>query len=209
MCSVALTLCDPKDCSPPGSSVHGILQARILELVAMPIPEDLPNPGVQPESPVSCIRRQIFLLTTSTWEARAQRGCIICPRSHSTGWASSQARASAPQEQNPPARQEGPPSSVTGRALAAGHLEGPSPARPHPYRSGSGSATSRRVHLRGKTKTMLRGRPYHQGLPVLKSWGLSTSANPPRPERTPATPRSFPGVPAPLFNLPSPLRGSL
>ena len=38
-CSVAqpcLTLCDPIDCSPPGSSVHGILQARILECVAMP-----------------------------------------------------------------------------------------------------------------------------------------------------------------------------
>ena len=26
-----LTLCDPMDCSPPGSSVHGILQARVLE----------------------------------------------------------------------------------------------------------------------------------------------------------------------------------
>ena len=31
-----LTLCCPLDCSPPGSSVHGILQARILEWVAMP-----------------------------------------------------------------------------------------------------------------------------------------------------------------------------
>ena len=31
-----LTLCDPTDCSPPGSSVHGILQARILEWGAMP-----------------------------------------------------------------------------------------------------------------------------------------------------------------------------
>ena len=31
-----LTLCDPVDCSPAGSSVHGILQARILEWVAMP-----------------------------------------------------------------------------------------------------------------------------------------------------------------------------
>ena len=31
-----LTLCDSMDCSPPGSSVHGILQARILEWVAMP-----------------------------------------------------------------------------------------------------------------------------------------------------------------------------
>ena len=29
------TLCDPMDCSPPGSSVHGILQARTLEWVAI------------------------------------------------------------------------------------------------------------------------------------------------------------------------------
>ena len=39
VCLVAqsyLTLCDPMDCSPPGSSVHGILQARILERVTMP-----------------------------------------------------------------------------------------------------------------------------------------------------------------------------
>ena len=32
-----LTLCDPMDYSPPGSSVHGILQARILEWVAISI----------------------------------------------------------------------------------------------------------------------------------------------------------------------------
>ena len=32
-----LTLCDPMDCSPPGSSVHGILQARVLEWVAIAI----------------------------------------------------------------------------------------------------------------------------------------------------------------------------
>ena len=29
------TLCDPMDCSPPGSSVHGILQARVLEWIAI------------------------------------------------------------------------------------------------------------------------------------------------------------------------------
>ena len=33
---LCVTLCNPMDCSPPGSSVHGILQARILEWVAMP-----------------------------------------------------------------------------------------------------------------------------------------------------------------------------
>ena len=33
---LCLTLCDPVDCIPPGSSVHGILQARILEWVTIP-----------------------------------------------------------------------------------------------------------------------------------------------------------------------------
>ena len=35
LCSACLTLCDPTDCSPPGSSVHGILQARTLAWVAV------------------------------------------------------------------------------------------------------------------------------------------------------------------------------
>ena len=39
-----LTLCDPMDCSPPGSSVHGILQARILEWVAMPFSKESSQP---------------------------------------------------------------------------------------------------------------------------------------------------------------------
>ena len=38
-------------CSPPGSSVHGILQARTLQWVAMPPPAALPDPGVEPRSP--------------------------------------------------------------------------------------------------------------------------------------------------------------
>ena len=45
----SLTLCDPMDCNPPGSSVHGILQARILEW-AIPFPGDLPNPRVKSRS---------------------------------------------------------------------------------------------------------------------------------------------------------------
>ena len=43
--------CDPMDYSPPGSSVHGIRQAGILELVAFPSPGDLPDPGIEPRSP--------------------------------------------------------------------------------------------------------------------------------------------------------------
>ena len=52
-----LTLCDPMDCSLPGSSIHGILQARLLEWVAISFsrgsspPGDLPNPGIEPRSP--------------------------------------------------------------------------------------------------------------------------------------------------------------
>ena len=45
-----LTLCDPIDCSPPGSSVHGTSQARILEWFAMPPPGDPPNPAIEPEA---------------------------------------------------------------------------------------------------------------------------------------------------------------
>ena len=45
-----LTLCDPMDCSLPGSSVHGIFQAGILEWVAIPFSGDLPGPGVEPAS---------------------------------------------------------------------------------------------------------------------------------------------------------------
>ena len=46
-----LTLCDPMDCSPPGSSVRGILQARILEWGAIPFSRDLPKPEIEPGSP--------------------------------------------------------------------------------------------------------------------------------------------------------------
>ena len=45
------TLCDPVDCIPPVSSVHGILQARILEWVAISFSRDLPDPGMEPRSP--------------------------------------------------------------------------------------------------------------------------------------------------------------
>ena len=47
------TLCDPMDCRPPSSSLHGILQARILEWVAMPFSRDLPDPKIRPTYPVA------------------------------------------------------------------------------------------------------------------------------------------------------------
>ena len=50
---LCLTLCDPIDCSPAGSSVHGILQARILEWVAISFSRGSSKLGDQTQ--VSCI----------------------------------------------------------------------------------------------------------------------------------------------------------
>ena len=48
---LCLTLCDPMDCSPTGSFVYGILQARIKSRLTFPFPGDLPNPEIKPTSP--------------------------------------------------------------------------------------------------------------------------------------------------------------
>ena len=66
-----LTLCDPIDCSTPGSSVHEILQARILEWVAMPPPGDLPNPRIESTSLMSPASVGGFLTSSATWEAHS------------------------------------------------------------------------------------------------------------------------------------------
>ena len=64
-----LTLCEPMDCIPPGSSVHGILQARILEWVAMPS-----SKGYFQHRDRTCISLSPalasgFFTTSATWEA--------------------------------------------------------------------------------------------------------------------------------------------
>ena len=53
------TLCDPMDCSLPSSSVHGILQPRILERVAGPSSGDLPDSGME----------SVSLLSNLHWQA--------------------------------------------------------------------------------------------------------------------------------------------
>ena len=53
-----LTLCDPIDGSPPGSSAPGILQAKILEWVVYPFSMDVPHPKNQ--NRVSCIAGRFF-----------------------------------------------------------------------------------------------------------------------------------------------------
>ena len=63
------TLCNPMHYSLPGSSVHGILQARILEWVAVPFSGDLPDPGIKPASLKSPALAGRFFTTSATWEA--------------------------------------------------------------------------------------------------------------------------------------------
>ena len=59
-----LTLCNPMDCSPPGSSVHGILQARILEWVAISSSRGSSQPWDW--TSVSCIAGRFFTI----WDTR-------------------------------------------------------------------------------------------------------------------------------------------
>ena len=45
---LCLTLCGPMDCSPPGSSAHGLLQQESWSRLPFPSPGDLPHPGLNP-----------------------------------------------------------------------------------------------------------------------------------------------------------------
>ena len=65
------TLCNPMNCSPPGSSVHGILQARTMEWAAISYSGDLPHPGIEPVSPALAGR---FFITGSMLGQRLLRG---------------------------------------------------------------------------------------------------------------------------------------
>ena len=66
MCCVKLlqscpTLCDPMDYSPPGSSLHGVFQARILEWVVLSFSRESSRPRDQTcISYVSCIGKQVL-----------------------------------------------------------------------------------------------------------------------------------------------------
>ena len=71
MCANSLqsyrTLCNPMDYSPPGSSVYEILQARILEWVAIPFPRGSSWPRDEPMSLASPALADGFFTTSATW----------------------------------------------------------------------------------------------------------------------------------------------
>ena len=57
------TLGNSMDCSPPGSSVHGILQEEYWSGLSFPPPGHLPNPGIKPASPVTLALAGRFFTT--------------------------------------------------------------------------------------------------------------------------------------------------
>jgi hypothetical protein len=65
------------DYSPPGSSVHGVLQARIPEWVAMPSSRESSHPGVKPTSPMSPELTGGFFTTSTTWEASSENTLLL------------------------------------------------------------------------------------------------------------------------------------
>ena len=74
-----LTLCNPMDCSPPGFSVHGILQARIVEWVAMPSSGGVPDSGMEPTSrPSAALAGGLFTASATWWQ------WMFLPHSHSS-----------------------------------------------------------------------------------------------------------------------------
>ena len=57
------------DCSPPGFSVHGILQQEYWSGLPCPPPGDLPDPGIKPASLMSPALAGKFFATSALWEA--------------------------------------------------------------------------------------------------------------------------------------------
>ena len=64
-----ILLCNTLACRWPGFSVHGILQARKLEWIAMPPAGNLPHPGIEPTPQMSPALAGGFFITRTTWEA--------------------------------------------------------------------------------------------------------------------------------------------
>ena len=68
------TLCDPMDCSPPGSAVHGILQARILEWVAISFSRG--SSQTRDQAQIACIVGRLFTVWVPRWGMMADSKCL-------------------------------------------------------------------------------------------------------------------------------------
>ena len=84
LCAQSLShvwLCNSMDCSPPGSSVHGILQARIPEWVTISSSRYFPDPGIKPVFFCFLHWQVGFFTTSATWKAL---GSVLTPHQTNT-----------------------------------------------------------------------------------------------------------------------------
>ena len=63
------TVCDPVDCSPPGSSVNQLSRQERWSGLPCPVPGDLPDSGIEPVSLTSPALAGGFLINSTIWEA--------------------------------------------------------------------------------------------------------------------------------------------
>ena len=72
------TLCDPMDCSPPGSSVHRILQARILEWLPSPSPDNHNNTRIKYKSIAKPPSRILIIFHVIQQKSKMVLYSLIC-----------------------------------------------------------------------------------------------------------------------------------
>ena len=80
-----LTLCGPMDCGPPGSFVHGILQAKILEWVAILSRRGSSRPRDGTQVSYTSFNGRWVFTTGATWETLVERGQRYPYQFHSSG----------------------------------------------------------------------------------------------------------------------------
>ena len=75
-----LTLCNPMNCSPPGSLSMGFSRQEYWSGFQCPPPGDLPNPGIEPASLMSLALAGRFFITGTTWEALSRANFSVIYR---------------------------------------------------------------------------------------------------------------------------------
>ena len=71
------TLCDPMDCSPPGSSVHGFSRQEYWSRLPFPSPGNLPDPGIEPTS-LASPALQAALATVTSFQFSFRGPSFLC-----------------------------------------------------------------------------------------------------------------------------------
>ena len=167
---LCLTLHDPVDFGPPGSSLRGIFQAWMLEWVAIPFPRDIPSPGIKARGPAlqvdslpsepPGVSHCLKLNTPGSWESVYQSShCFFLEQKKKIQWMSLHSCSPELCEENrrhfllPKTRASGlPPVQQHWHPVAKSALPGPPWIRP---RCPGGRSTSSLTTLEGGAKNRM------------------------------------------------------